>query len=423
MSQKSFVHFSGISLQTLNGLFLRLDTTNNPLTGVLRGVNGSASAPAFANANNTGSGMYWDIEGNTIFSTKGLSMMKIQSTPPRIFVGENAGAGIPLNTLHMEGESASGRFNRTINAESALTLVVQGTGGGTLRGMVAGGVRITDASASIEIARLTLGTNGGLQVGTIVQDATFRIQQKAGATVVPMIVQSVAGFRTVMYQSGRVGIFQPTTATEGLASFIVSGGNNGTGNATATLRMGRNSSGDTRQNHYFSTNHSASNNDVNIVRLWTYDIGGSGTATDFPNDCKITWSAGNGKMVINSQTLSTNVNFAVNGSRGLKVTVLDATTLTLDNTHEVIAVDHTDTAAVTITLPSASSSFDTTNSVGRTYLIKDTGANASVNNITINRAGSDTIITDNTSDTSIVITGDGDAVRLTAISTTQWILH
>ena len=117
--------------------------------------------------------------------------------------------------------------------------------------------------------------------------------------------------------------------------------------------------------------------------------------------------------------------FEVNGSRGLAVHPLSATTLTLDGTHEFIKVDHTATAAVTISLPSATSSWNSGDVVGRTYTIADSGNNAGTNSITINRAGSDTIIVGGvgTSETSVVISGDGDVIRLIAVSSTQWMVY
>jgi len=412
-----------VSIATLDATYLRLDTTNRPLTGVLTGVNGSEAAPAFANSTNTGSGMYWDSSGNTILGTKGLSMMKVQSAPPRIFIGENAEAGIPQSLVYIEGESANLVLNRTIATESSIAMKVQGTGGGQLRGLIAGGFRVTDANAVVEIARFTVGTNGGLLVGTTTQDAVLRVQQKAGSTIKPMIIQANTGFRTVMYTSGRLALFQPSGATEGLATLVVPGGNNGSSNSTASIRLGRNSSSDTRQNHYISTNHSASNNDINAIRFWTFDKDGSGTASDFNNDCLIGATIANGKMAINSESVASNISFIVNGSQGSKVTRLDATTLTLDGTHNTICVDHTATAAVTITLPNAANVYDANNDIGITYIIKDTGANASVNNITINRSATNTIITNVTGATSKVLSTDGEVVRLTAISATEWMVH
>jgi len=135
------------------------------------------------------------------------------------------------------------------------------------------------------------------------------------------------------------------------------------------------------------------------------------------------------KMLIRSDgkvgigTLVPVSDFEVNGSRGRDITTLAAATLTLGASHDLVAVTYTGTGAVTITLPSATSSWNSTNNIGRSYEIKDAGANASVNNITINRAGADTIITDITGDTSAIINGDGDALIITAISATTWITH
>lgn len=116
-------------------------------------------------------------------------------------------------------------------------------------------------------------------------------------------------------------------------------------------------------------------------------------------------------------------NLEVKGSQGHKVTTLNAATLTLDATHEIINVTYTATGTVAIALPSATSSWNATDGIGRTYTIKDGGANAGTFNITINRAGSDTIVTTVTGATSAVISANGGTARLTATGTTTWMLH
>lgn len=78
-----------------------------------------------------------------------------------------------------------------------------------------------------------------------------------------------------------------------------------------------------------------------------------------------------------------------------------AGTTTLDGTHHVVVV--TGTTTQTITLPAAAT--------GRELVIK----NRSTGNVTINRAGSDTI----DGATSVVLTG-GDSIRLTA-NGTDWV--
>lgn len=104
------------------------------------------------------------------------------------------------------------------------------------------------------------------------------------------------------------------------------------------------------------------------------------------------------------------------------VTIVDTSEISLGDTNSVVVVTYTESGgAVTINLPSASSFYDSTNSIGKGFIIKDAGGNASVNNITINRNGSDVIITDVINATSVTISTDGESVRLIAISNNQWI--
>ncbi len=91
-----------------------------------------------------------------------------------------------------------------------------------------------------------------------------------------------------------------------------------------------------------------------------------------------------------------------------------ASTAILSGPLSYIIVPYTVTGAVSITLPAASGY------IGVPIIISDTGANASSNNITIGRAGSDTITTTAKSETSVTISTDGGSVKLIAIDSTTW---
>ncbi len=111
----------------------------------------------------------------------------------------------------------------------------------------------------------------------------------------------------------------------------------------------------------------------------------------------------------------------VNGSKGTKVTTVStATPPALGANDSFISVTHTTTGPVTIPLPSAASAWNSTDKIGRVYTISDSGANAGTNNIIINRAGSDTIVTSATAQTSAIISGNGDVIRIIAINSTTW---
>lgn len=108
------------------------------------------------------------------------------------------------------------------------------------------------------------------------------------------------------------------------------------------------------------------------------------------------------------------------GATGYKGKEVDTATYTILLTDNTIAVDYTVTGAVTITLPSAANAFNGTE--GLRFLIKDSGANAATNNITINRAGADTIIDTATGRTSTVINTNGGAIWIQAKNTTTWMV-
>jgi hypothetical protein len=103
------------------------------------------------------------------------------------------------------------------------------------------------------------------------------------------------------------------------------------------------------------------------------------------------------------------------------VAVVNTAAYTVLISDDVIAVDYTITGAVAIALPSASASF--IGSSGKRFLVKDSGANAGTNNITINRSGTDTIIDTTAGQTSTVITTDGGAVWVHAKNDSTWIIY
>jgi len=82
---------------------------------------------------------------------------------------------------------------------------------------------------------------------------------------------------------------------------------------------------------------------------------------------------------------------------------VNSTTYTIVPTDTFIGVQHTTIASVTITLPLGSSV-----SLGRKISIKDEGGNASLNNITVNRSGSDTI----DGDTGFIFSIDHGAIHV-----------
>jgi hypothetical protein len=93
--------------------------------------------------------------------------------------------------------------------------------------------------------------------------------------------------------------------------------------------------------------------------------------------------------------------------------VVDAATYTVNVWDELLYVDYTTTGTVTLTLPSAADAL----AAGTTYVVYDVDGNAGTNNITVSRAGSDTI----DGATSATISTNNGKLRLIAISGTEWI--
>ena len=104
----------------------------------------------------------------------------------------------------------------------------------------------------------------------------------------------------------------------------------------------------------------------------------------------------------------------IQGSMSWQRVEINATTYTILTTDNIIGVSHTATAAVTLTLPLAA------NAPGHIITIKDEDANASVNNIDIDRAGSDTITDTTTGNLTTIISTDGGAIRLYSDGVATW---
>jgi hypothetical protein len=113
-----------------------------------------------------------------------------------------------------------------------------------------------------------------------------------------------------------------------------------------------------------------------------------------------------------TMTASADDTLAITGATGQTVTITDVaisapyaaktTTYTITASDHVIGADSS-SAAFTLTLPAASTVS------GRTFKVVDVGGAAGSKNITIARAGADSI---NGSSTSVVLNGDHDSVVL-----------
>ena len=125
------------------------------------------------------------------------------------------------------------------------------------------------------------------------------------------------------------------------------------------------------------TGHPAVNNDVYVY--------GSGTVGDlwFRNNSGVNVQITSGTSVFVPTTDDTANNFPIRV--GGAVTVSHTIVGTAS---ETVILVNTSTNACTINLPDTTSTGMT---AGRFYVIKDISGNASVNNITVNRAGTDTI--------------------------------
>lgn len=138
------------------------------------------------------------------------------------------------------------------------------------------------------------------------------------------------------------------------------------------------------------------NIDDNAALYQMGDIGGTNNHTFFQmNDTtqQILFATGGANLVLmTSTTTQVSNNLTIAGSESLR-TDLFTTSATLDKTNTVARCDAT-AGAVTITLPTAASAYNSTLRTGDHYYIKK--VNASVNNCTIQAAGAELIDGSNT---------------------------
>ena len=116
-------------------------------------------------------------------------------------------------------------------------------------------------------------------------------------------------------------------------------------------------------------------------------------------------------------TTTPEAGLSINTSMSRKVTDVDAATYTILTTDNIISVLHTATASVVLDLPLAAGALN------QVITVKDAGANASVNNIDIDRAGSDTIIDDATGLTQVSIDTNGGSISFYNDGVSKWFTY
>jgi len=102
------------------------------------------------------------------------------------------------------------------------------------------------------------------------------------------------------------------------------------------------------------------------------------------------------------------------------VTDVAASTYNVLNTDHVITISYTSTGTCAVTLPTATSCWDSTEGVGQIFIFKDLDCNAGSNNITISRSSTDTITSTTTGNTSVAMNTNGQTLRIQAVSASEW---
>jgi len=144
------------------------------------------------------------------------------------------------------------------------------------------------------------------------------------------------------------------------------------------------------------------------------DIGGGTTSGNTITQGRL-WAASNNTTLTGTQIATWDVSrFTHNSGMNYKVTRISSATHNVASNEHLLYVDYTATGAVTINLPAFASTRD-----GQEYVIADTGGNASVNNITITPAGSNTI---GLAGSKVISTNGGCITIKGDNSKTNWII-
>jgi len=147
----------------------------------------------------------------------------------------------------------------------------------------------------------------------------------------------------------------------------------------------------------------------------------NGSKWDNTETGEMFWDGTNNRLGIGTSSPIAKLD-AVGSKTNYTRTIASASgTIAITDCH--IVVDYTATGTVTLTLPSCTTAWNASASTGIEFIISDKDCNASANNITINRDGSDTIIDSAAGQTSSVLDSDGGTVRIQAISSTEWKVY
>lgn len=274
-------------------------------------------------------------------------------------------------------------------------------------------------SMTFQESNKSAGTGDGgdlvLNAGTSVGGSAGKVKIGSNAAV-----SSTTGTST----DNRIAIYNGTTGN------IIEQSGNWTSEGTSGERLKGNSTNSNIQtarwliedvSNKFRLSHSASGRrwELTSSTIQTNSTVQPETASDNAIDLGVAgtarWRTGYfGTSIVDSGTLDVTGESTLRAAVQRKLTTVTTGTTVLDDTNYYIICDSS-TGVITLTLPAASAAFDTDS--GREYVIKDDG-DASTNNITIDRAGSDTI----DGDTSVVISADYGMVRLVSDGTNWFVV-
>lgn len=228
---------------------------------------GTKSAPTISFVNDTNTGFY-RIANETIgVAVGGASFVKMQGGPNRFLIGTDAENITADTTFHVEDPDAGIRLDRTHASESFIGVLTNTTGGGQLRGLIAGGVRLVESNQST-VVRCD-ESELSCAVGTDTASATLTVQQKTNSALDVARFRDEGGFNFVFEEGGNVllGVTDAAVTTGSAAELHMGGGNSGTTDTKASLALGL-TTGGTYAN-FIASYHNATVAALNGIRIFT----------------------------------------------------------------------------------------------------------------------------------------------------------
>lgn len=363
------VHVLGASGDTVSTLYVECTstTTNSVAAGDFRQTDTGNIRPAVAGTNvGNGDGLYGEAQGS------GHAVHGIHDDTGNTVHAQHSGSGHAVAGSH-SGTGRAGTFEVTNGSGTEKAVYVTSNRPG---GSVAAQVDATGGGSGIYVTATSTGTALVAQSnGTGRTSLLYRNVSSPTASMLSVQEVHSTGSQTTV-EVLNAGSGDCIGIGGGGTGKLISGTRNNASGSDVLLRMFQDHASDNNNVAEFETDGGgyavvATSNGAGAAALVANQTS-TGNIADF-------WDNGSSVMQIRDGG-----EIAYNASQGWKFSSISASTYTADSSDCILGVSPP-TGGTTITLPSSAGL------TGQMLIIKDVAGNANTRNITISRAGSDTI--------------------------------